>query len=154
MRHLLLALLLWPSLLLANPCPLPLAEQAQLKRVIDGDTVQLSDGRHLRIIGIDTPELGRDGRADQPFAREAKAYVERLLPVGSRVGLAYDNERVDRHGRTLAHLLRSNGEPLAVALLQQGYARTLVIPPNSRQAACYAALEAQARQQHRGIWQR
>ncbi len=152
MRPLIFALLLWPPLLLANPCPLPVAEQAQIKRVIDGDTVQLSDGRHLRIIGIDTPELGRDGRADQPLAREAKAYVERLLPMGSSVGLAYDNERFDRHGRTLAHLLRSNGEPLAVALLENGYARTLVIPPNNRQAACYAAIEARARQQRRGIW--
>src|SRR3569623_1784992 len=47
--------------------------EVTVDRVYDGDTVRLNDGRHLRLIGLDTPELGRDGAADQPLAAGARA---------------------------------------------------------------------------------
>lgn len=152
MRHLLFLLLLLPLASTANPCPLPVDGKATVKRIIDGDTLVIGDGRHIRIIGIDTPERGRNGKPGEPYSRIASDYLQRLIPVGSDIGLAYDNERLDKYGRTLAHVLRANGEPVAVALLQNGYARTLVIPPNTRQASCYATIEANAQKAKVGIW--
>ena len=37
-------------------------ETVEINHVIDDDTVMLKDGRHVRLIGIDTPETGQDGR--------------------------------------------------------------------------------------------
>jgi len=47
------------------------AEEALVTRVIDGDTVVLENGEHVRYIGIDTPERGR------PYYAEAKRENER-----------------------------------------------------------------------------
>ncbi len=152
MRPLLILLLLLPLLAQAVPCPLPQERSAKVSAIIDGDTLVVDGGERIRIIGIDTPERGRDGKPGEPYAKVASDYLARLIPPGTTIGLAFDNERQDKYGRTLAHVLRANGEPVAVALLENGYARTLVIAPNTRQASCYAAIEERARQQRRGIW--
>ena len=54
-------------------------ESVQVERVIDGDTVVLGDGRHVRIIGVNTPEMNwrkynPDG-VPQPYAREATHFT-------------------------------------------------------------------------------
>ena len=36
-------------------------ETATVRHVVDGDSVILTDGRQIRLIGINAPELGRDG---------------------------------------------------------------------------------------------
>ncbi len=152
LRPLPLLLLLLPLLAEAVTCPLPQERSAKVTSITDGDTLVVDGGERIRIIGIDTPERGRDGKPGQPYAKAASDYLSRLIPPGTTVGLAFDNERQDKYGRTLAHVLRANGEPVAVALLENGYARTLVIAPNTRQANCYAPIEERARQQQRGIW--
>lgn len=53
-------------------CPrLPGGFSARVEHVYDGDTVRLADGRKVRLIGVNTPELGREGRADESHARAA-----------------------------------------------------------------------------------
>ena len=61
-------------------CPAPdgLASVA-VQRVVDGDTLRLSDGRSVRMIGLNTPELGKKGRADEPFAVTARKRLEALV---------------------------------------------------------------------------
>ena len=118
----------------------------------DGDTLQLSDGNKLRLIGLDTPELGRDGEASQPYARQARQAVRRLLRGRDRVGLRYDAERRDRHGRKLAHMFLDDGTNLQRALLEQGLATALVFPPNLWLQSCYAQAESRARAARRGLW--
>jgi endonuclease YncB( thermonuclease family) len=54
-------------------------ELARVARVHDGDTVVLHDGRKLRLIGINTPELPREDSPGQPFAQEARAALATLL---------------------------------------------------------------------------
>ena len=49
------------------------AEKHTIKRIIDGDTVELADGTRIRLHGIDTPER------DQPCGKEATREVNRLL---------------------------------------------------------------------------
>lgn len=119
-------------------------------RALDGDTLMLSDRRIVRLIGINSPELGRDGRADEPLAREAKARLQQLID-GRRVTLSYEDERYDRYGRTLAHVLADN-EDIQLVLLRAGLAFAIAVPPNTRAVTRYLAAEAVARAQRRGVW--
>lgn len=47
-------------------------EWVKVKRVNDGDTVQLSDGRFVRYIGINTPEINHERNTAEPFGFEAR----------------------------------------------------------------------------------
>jgi hypothetical protein len=47
-------------------CPAPVGlSSVAVQRVVDGDTLRLSDGRSVRMIGLNTPELGKQGRSDR-----------------------------------------------------------------------------------------
>jgi endonuclease YncB( thermonuclease family) len=56
--------------------------EVRVGRVIDGDTLELSDGTKVRLIGVDTPELARAGRPAEPFAHEAARFTEQFLSQG------------------------------------------------------------------------
>jgi micrococcal nuclease len=128
---------------------------APVVRIVDGDTVRVRlEGRSqpVRYIGIDTPESQRPGTAVQCFARRAAAENARLVR-GERVRLVFDVERRDRFGRLLAYVYRvRDGAFVNAALVRDGFARTLTIPPNVRFAERFAALAADARQAGRGLW--
>lgn len=119
-------------------------------RALDGDTLVFADRRIVRLIGINSPEFGRDGRADEPLAREAKAHLQRLID-GRALTLDYEAERYDHYGRTLAHVL-ANNDDVQLAQLRAGLAFAVAVPPNTRAAARYFAAEAVARTQRRGVW--
>lgn len=127
-------------------------QQAQVAYAHDGDTVRLEDGRPLRLIGIDTPELGRDGAADQPYAVAARDALRRLLVDDPTMKLRFDATRHDVHGRLLAHAFLADGTSISAWLLRHGYATLLVVPPDTWNVDCYAAAERQARAAHTGIW--
>jgi len=118
----------------------------------DGDTVTLRDGRRLRLIGIDTPERGRDGQPDQPFAVAARDALRALLKDRPELDLRLDQTRHDVYGRLLAHAFLADGTSLSAWLLARGYATLLIIPPDDWNAACYKAAERHARAAGVGIW--
>lgn len=130
------------------------AERVQVVYVYDGDTVKLNDGRRLRLIGINTPEVGgKDQQPDQPLAEAARAALQRLLETGNRMLLLqYGKQDHDHYGRLLAHAFLEDGDNVAVHLLQLGLATTLVVPPNSWGADCYQRIENEARLDRRGLW--
>lgn len=68
-----------------------------VSRIIDGDTYELSDGRTIRLIGVDTPET------DMPFYDEAVAFAESLI-LGREITLEFDKEELDKYGRSLAYV--------------------------------------------------
>jgi endonuclease YncB( thermonuclease family) len=128
-------------------------ERVQVVYVYDGDTVKLQDGRRVRLIGINTPELGRGDRPVQPFATQARSLLQNLLNENNRtLLLQYGKEHQDRYGRILAHAFLASGTNVAVRLLQQGLATTLVVPPNTWGERCYQGIENDARSNRRGIW--
>jgi micrococcal nuclease len=121
--------------------------------VHDGDTVHLEDGRKIRLIGINAPELARDDMPGQAFAPEARDALKAAIKShDSRVGLVYGTHRHDRYRRTLAHLFTPDGDNLQARLLLQGLATTIAHPPNLAYAECYARQEKSARCQGAGIW--
>lgn len=128
-------------------------ETVSVVHVYDGDTVKLDDGRRIRFIGLNTPELGHGKEPDQPLAAEGRSSLEHLLGPQSRVGLRFDSQNSDKYGRLLAHGYVANGhESLTAAMLRQGSGTLIVVPPNLWNWECYAAAEAEARRAQVGIW--
>lgn len=127
-------------------------EQAIIKHVIDGDTVILTDDRHIRLIGINTPETGHDGRPAQPGADQAYNYLNSLLHTNKTIKLHYDQQHLDRYKRTLAHLFLEDGTNVQALLLDRGLATTLTIPPNLAFVDCYDASSAKAQTHRIGLW--
>ena len=146
---------LFPLPSLAAPaCPAPsYDETVVVEYVHDGDTVHLRDGRKVRLIGINAPELARDGTPEQAHAREARDHLGAALAAGDyRAGLVYGVERHDRYQRTLAHLFTRDGRNLQADLLRQGLAAAIPHPPNLAFTDCYSEQELIARCRGAGIW--
>ncbi len=74
------------------------AFEAEVRYVIDGDTFILANDKHVRIAGIDTPEIGRKGKPDQYYARNAKSMLNKLI-LGKQVRIEYAGKGVDRYKR-------------------------------------------------------
>jgi micrococcal nuclease len=135
-----------------SSAPSPAGDTAQVRRVVDGDTILLSSRERVRIIGVDTPESVKPGTPVQCFAKRASAFTHTLLD-GARVRLVFGAERRDRYGRLLAYVHRArDGLDVGAELLRRGYARTLAIAPNTEHAREYAALASAARRAGKGLW--
>jgi micrococcal nuclease len=125
---------------------------AQVRRVVDGDTILLASGERVRLIGVDTPESVKPGTPVQCFARRASAFTHGLLD-GAAVRLVYGSERRDRYRRLLAYVYRArDGLFVNAELVRRGYARTLEIAPNTDHARQFAALASDARRAGKGLW--
>lgn len=127
------------------------AETVPVRRVVDGDTLHLADGRKVRLVGVNAPELGRDERPDQPLAQEARQAL--LTLIGGRpVHLRFGPDRYDHHGRTLAYVESADGISAGEHLLRKGLAVLVAIPPNLEHLSAYRRAETEARRARRGIW--
>ena len=127
-------------------------ERTRVKKVIDGDTIIINDGRKVRLIGINTPEIGRDGEASEPFAVQALQKLNNLLGTDTEIGLSYDRQKKDKYKRLLAHIAFPDGRNAASELLNLGLAVSIVVPPNDSYLECYRKVEQQARSKQRGLW--
>ncbi|HEF4760417.1 TPA: thermonuclease family protein [Pseudomonas putida] len=135
-------------------CPAPGGlTSVTVQRVVDGDTLRLSDGRNVRMIGLNTPELGKKGRSDEPFAVAARKRLEALVATSDgRVGLLPGKESKDRYGRTLAHVYGADGANLEAQMLAEGLGFLVAVPPNVDLVGCQQAAERSARQAGLGVW--
>lgn len=119
----------------------------------DGDTLTLGDGRKVRLIGIDTPELKRGQQPAQPYALQARDYLRALLAQHQqRVSVVLGRDAKDHYGRTLAHLFFDDGSSVQAAMLSAGYAVAMSFPPNTAYSTCYQEQEKLAREANRQIW--
>ena len=140
---------LHPIFCVAAHCHPP--ETHHVRRVLDGDSLVLDDGRSVRLIGVNAPEYGKDGLANQPLAREARRFLAKLVQ-GQCIRLVFEAESRDRYGRVLAHALLSDGASVEESLIRQGFAWMVAISPNVAWTERLAASEAQARALRRGVW--
>lgn len=127
-------------------------ETVEIADVIDGDTVRLVDGRRLRLIGINAPELAHDNRSAEPMADEATQYLRRLLENAGSISVRFGIERQDHYRRWLAHLFIDGRQNVQARLLEQGLAVRIAVPPNIWGQDCYRLAEAEARRHRRGLW--
>jgi micrococcal nuclease len=127
--------------------------QAEVLRAVDGDTIEvLLDGAEedVRYIGVDTPESVAPGQPVECYGEAASEFNAELVE-GEDVTLVFDAELRDRYGRLLAYVYV--GELLVNAeLLEQGFARTLEIEPNTSKAPRFARLARRAGAAGLGLW--
>ena len=125
----------------------------QVKWVYDGDTLRLKDGRKIRIIGINAPEVAHHGQKAEPFGAEATEQLrQRLKKSDNQVSLKFDDAAKDRYKRVLAHVFFADGTNLSEWMLQKGFASTMIFPPNVRYAKDYAKAQQSAQEKRLGIW--
>lgn len=119
-----------------------------VEKVVDGDTIDLDDGRRVRLLGIDAPERGSDVEC---WGDEAFNHLSALLG-DSKVDLEYDVERMDVYGRTLAWI-HADGVFINAKMVDDGAACVLIIPPNGAEFETYLeSLESGAMTAGRGLW--
>lgn len=99
------------------------------------------------MLSIDTPEMD-----DAPWGDRARDHLLTLLDVGTEVGLEIDVEAVDQYGRTLAWVHLPDGRIANEVMARDGYAQTLVIPPNVRFAEVIRSAVESAREEGIGLW--
>lgn len=142
-----------PYAVAQSDCPSrQFAEISKVRYVYDGDTLQLNDGRKIRLIGINAPELKSDGKPAQPYANEAKKALTSLFNKDKSIALVYGKDKKDRYGRLLAHVFLADGQNVQALLLKQGFANAITIPPNTQFASCYLEMESFARCSMNGLW--
>lgn len=120
-------------------------------KVIDGDTIELADGRKVRYLGIDTPETVHPSKPVQCFGKEASDYNKNLVS-GQYVRLVRDVEDKDKYGRLLRYVYMEDGTFVNLALVAWGYAYAYTYPPNVARAKEFVAAQAQARESGTGLW--
>lgn len=119
-------------------------------RVIDGDTVEIEGGMHVRYIGMDTPESVDPRKTVQCFGREA-AEENRKLVDGKTVRLEKDVSKTDRYGRLLRYVYIGDVF-INDYLVRQGFAQVSTFPPDVLHQEQFLAAEREAREQGRGLW--
>jgi len=135
-----------------------------VSRVIDGDTIVLSDGRKVRLIGVDTPEVyysekllkdskksGQDIKTIQSLGKKASAFTKDLC-LGKKARLEYDVDRYDRYKRTLAYVYLEDGTFVNAKIVQEGFAQVMTVVPNVKYADLFLKLQNEAREANKGLW--
>jgi micrococcal nuclease len=127
----------------------PEAATAVVQRVNDGDTLTLRDGRKVRLLQIDAPELYRDC-----YGRAAQKALLRLAGKGTRVTLVRDarlDDR-DRYGRMLRYVFAA-GTNVNVVLVRRGAAAPYFFRDDrGRYADALIDAVDEARDARRGFW--
>jgi len=124
----------------------------QVKWVVDGDTVVLSDGQRVRYIGINAPELAHDDHNAEPYGEASKRF-NALLVSRKKVRLEFDKERFDHYKRLLAYVFLKNGTFVNAEIVSNGYAYLLRHRPNLKYDSILLQSQRSAMSAKRGIWQ-
>ncbi|MDD3434723.1 MAG: thermonuclease family protein [Candidatus Pacebacteria bacterium] len=126
-------------------------EKALVSRIIDGDTIELLDGKKVRYIGIDTPETVDPRKAVQCFGKESKEANSNLV-LNKVVILKKDVSETDKYGRLLRYIYLEDGTFVNLWLVKNGYAFVDTYPPDVAYSREFLMAEQEARQNKRGLW--
>lgn len=119
-------------------------------RVIDGDTIEIEGGQHIRYIGIDTPETVDPRKPVQCFGVEASNKNKELVS-GKRVRLVKDVSETDKYGRLLRYIYVGDTF-INLELVKQGYAYSSSYPPDIKYQSQFTDAQRLAKEQNRGLW--
>lgn len=120
-------------------------------RAVDGDTLELSTGERVRMVGIDTPESVHPTKGVQCFGKEASVYTNSLV-ANKWVRMERDITDKDRYGRLLRIIYMEDGTMLNDTLVRQGYAMVYTYPPDVTFIPQFREAQSEARLAGRGLW--
>ena len=120
----------------------------------DGDTMKLQDRRVVRLAGVDAPEVPHRDTKGQYYAREAKAFLQKL-GQGNTVTLTFPGRNIkDRYGRLIAEVFLEDGSSLNELLVKNGavffYPHADLDPQFQEKLK---QLQEEAIREKRGLWQ-
>ena len=121
--------------------------------VDDGDTIVLADGRRIRYIGINAPEVAHEGKPAEAFGAEARAF-NRSLVYKKKVRLELDEEKFDQYNRVLAYVFLQDGTFVNAELVKTGHAWFVSRKPNRAYDSTLLALQREAMAKRLVIWER
>ncbi len=125
----------------------------RIQYVYDGDTVKLADGKKVRLLGINSPEIEGRNKNAEAGGEDARWWLINALK-DKRVRLVFDAEQKDKYGRTLAYLFTEDGLHLNLELVRLGLASLNIFPPNLRFSDELLNAQTEAEKASRGIWKR
>lgn len=146
-----ICLWVWIALVVLLSASTEASQEFKVSLAIDGDTVLLSDGRLVRYIGINAPEIAHDDKPAEYWGEESHLFNRRLVE-NKWVRLEYDIEAKDRYGRLLAYVFLRDGTFVNGKLVKQGFAYVLPKAPNLRYHKLLLKLQQQAIEENRGLW--
>lgn len=138
-----------PPTIIYNQSP---SEKAIVSRVIDGDTIELADGRVIRYIGIDTPETMHPEKGVECFGPEATER-NRELVEGKEIELVGELEDQDQFGRYLRYVY-AEGVFVNAELISEGYAYSSSYGSDHRFRQLFVQLEDYSRLKGKGLWEK
>lgn len=132
-------------------------ETVRVNRVIDGDTVILSDGRTIRYLDVDTPETKKPNTPIMCFGPEASEYNKKLVE-GKEVVMVSDIEKTDKYGRELRFIFLVGKDTDKIEqsvnadLVIKGFARNKSYSPNTTYEKQFSDFSYKAQKDSLGVW--
>lgn len=128
----------------------------KVARVIDGDTFVTVDSIHIRLLGIDTPELSSSDSINHKYAYSAKHFLDSLINKHT-IKLTFESNTRDFFGRTLAYVWLTDKQGndslfIQAELLKRGYARIRYYPKGKKYYEIFYNLRRTAMKNDLGIW--
>ena len=134
-------------------------EAVTVERAVDGDTLKLTDGRRVRLIGINTPE---STKRTEPYGKEASQYTMSKLN-GKQVWIQKDISETDRYDRLLRIVWLAipsddmdeseiRTKMFNADLVINGYAEPSTFQPDVKYSDYFIKFAREARDQNTGLW--
>ena len=122
-----------------------------VRKVYDGDTIELENGMHVRYIGINAPEIPHQDKPGEPFGTEAHALNEKIV-LSKKVRLQGDQEATDQYNRRLAYVFLQDGTFVNQEIVRNGLAHVLYKSPNITYDASLLKSQQVAMKAGKGMW--
>ena len=129
----------------------------RVRSVVDGDTVVLENGLHMRYNGMNAPETTRWYKDPAPMAREATAKNIELVE-GKRVRVKLASDPIDMHGRVVANVFLVPDDAskpeieLREIMLKQGYAIAMPLGISKDEYVLLKSWQEEAKANQAGMW--
>ena len=128
------------------PSPTPEISFAKVVRVIDGDTIVLDNGEHIRYVGMNAPEL----KPLECYATEA-AEINKELVLGKIIKLVKDVSETDKYGRPLRFIYVGDVF-VDDYLVKVGAAKIMTVPPDTEFKDEFLSSQDYAKENKLGLW--
>ncbi|MFO7886874.1 MAG: thermonuclease family protein [Eubacteriales bacterium] len=126
-------------------------EKTIVERVVDGDTIVISGGERVRLIGINTPESVKEAGEVEYYGKEASSYTKNILE-GKTVYLEKDVSNKDDYDRLLRYIYLEDGTFFNELIVKEGYAFAVTYPPDVKYNEILREAENYARENNLGLW--
>lgn len=140
-------------------------EEVLVVKVIASDLIVLEDGRHVRLIGVESAGLPprQYAKFDEkghlieepveptiPLQEQALTYAQELLE-NKKVKLEFDVDASDTSGYLYAYVYLPDGKMANEELLRMGFVKLRIVPPNIKYEDQLQVAYQEAKKEKRGL---